>query len=189
MNMMQSELKLLAAGSLLLVLAGCANSSGIAPSATMLVPHTLAGQPDNAAFPQQRWWQTLGDQQLDALITQAIAKNHSLKVVQTRMATARAVVAETDSTRYPQINADAQSTREHLSANSIYPPPLGGSDITMSTASISAQWQIDWFGKQRAALDAAIGQARAAQADAQAAQVILATSVAQQYFSLARLQQ
>lgn len=191
MNMMQSELKLLAAGSLLFVLAGCANPSGIAPSATMLVPHTLAAgsQTDAALFPRQSWWQSFGDDQLDALISRAIATNHSLKVVQTRMATAQAVVAGTDSARYPQINADAQSTREHLSANSIYPPPLGGSDITMSTASISAQWQIDWFGKQRAALDAAIGQARAAQADAQAAQVILATSVAQQYFSLARLQQ
>jgi NodT family efflux transporter outer membrane factor (OMF) lipoprotein len=187
--MMQSGYKLLAAASLLFALAGCANPSGIAPGATMLVPHTLAGQPDNAAFPQQRWWQSLGDPQLDALITRAIANNHSLKAVQTRMNAAQAMVAAADSARYPQVNAEAESTRQHLSANSIYPPPLGGSIVTMSTARIAAQWQIDWFGKQRAALDAAIGQERAAQADAQAAQVILAATVAQHYFGLARLQQ
>ncbi|MGA7594765.1 MAG: TolC family protein, partial [Gallionella sp.] len=188
MNMMKSG-NILTAASLMFALAGCASPTGIAPGATMLVPHTLAGQPDHAAFPQQRWWQSLGDQQLDALITRAIANNHSLKAVQTRMNAAQAMVAEADSARYPQVYAEAESTRQHLSANSIYPPPLGGSEVTMSTARIAAQWQIDWFGKQRAALDAAIGQERAAQADAQAAQVILAASVAQQYFGLARLQQ
>ena len=187
MSLIQPGFRLLAAGSLLFALAGCANPSGIAPGATMLVPHTLSGQPDNAAFPQQHWWQSLGDPQLDALITRAIANNHSLKAVQTRLNAAQAMVAAADSTRYPQVNAEAESTRQHLSANSIYPPPLGGSVVTMSTARIAAQWQIDWFGKQRAALDAAIGQERAAQADSQAAQVVLAASVAQQYFSLARL--
>jgi len=191
MSMMQSSFRMQSAGILLLALTGCANLSGIEPGATMLVPHSLAAgsQPDTAIFPRQHWWQSFGDDQLDALISRAIAKNHSLKVVQDRMNTAQTVVAEADSARYPQINANAQSTRQHLSANSIYPPPLGGSVITMSAAGISAQWQIDWFGRQRAALDAAIGQARAAEADMQAAQVILATSVAQQYFGLARLQE
>jgi NodT family efflux transporter outer membrane factor (OMF) lipoprotein len=191
MNKPQDPNKILGAVifSLILSLTGCANLSGIEPSATMLVPHTLAVQPDSAVFPQQLWWQNLGDKQLDSLVTRAIADNHSLKAVQTLMNAAQAMVAEADSERYPQVNANAESTRQHLSANSIYPPPLGGSNVTMSTARISAQWQIDWFGKQRAALDAAVGQFRAAQADAQAAQVILAASVAQQYFSLARLQQ
>ncbi len=189
--MMPSSFRKRSATLLLLTLAGCANYSGIEPGASILVPHSLstAGQPDAAVFPQQRWWQVFSDGQLDALIARAIANNPGLKAAQSRLATARALAAETDSARYPQVNADAQSTREHLSANSIYPPPLGGSDVTMSSASISAQWQIDWFGKQRAALDAAIGQARAAEADEQAAQVILAASVAQQYFGLARLQQ
>ncbi|MGA9667394.1 MAG: efflux transporter outer membrane subunit [Gallionella sp.] len=189
--MMPPSFRKPSAALFLLALAGCANVPGIGPNAALLVPHSrsTASRPDAAVFPQQRWWQVFSDEQLDALIARAIASNPGLKAVQSRMAAARAVVAETDSARYPQVNADAQSTRERLSANSIYPPPLGGSDVTLSSASISAQWQIDWFGKQRAALDAAIGQARAAEADEQAAQVILAASVAQQYFGLARLQQ
>ena len=189
--MMPSYFRKRSAAILLLALAGCASSSGIEPNAAMLVPHTLsaASRPDGAVFPQQRWWHSLGDEQLDQLISRAIANNPDLKAAQSRMAAARAVAAETDSARYPQVNADVQSTREHLSENSIYPPPLGGSDVTMSSAAISAQWQIDWFGKQRAALDAAIGQAQAAEADEQAAQAILASTVAQQYFGLARLQE
>lgn len=175
--------------ALLSALAGCADFSGIAPQATMRKPQLAGDLADKTIFPQQNWWTIFGDDKLDALILRAIEKNHNLKVVQSRMNAAQAIVDETDSARYPQINADAQSTRERLSANSIYPPPLGGSTVTMSTVRISAQWQIDWFGKQRAALDAAIGQTRAAEADMQAAKVILASSVAQQYFSLARLQE
>jgi len=176
--------------SALLVLAGCADFSGIAPQAKMLVPQAVntSTQADTAVFPQQRWWQAFGDTQLDDLITQAIAHNPSLKVAQSRMLQAQAAVSVADSVRYPQVNATAQSTRERLSANSIYPPPLGGSTVSMNSAMVSASWQFDWFGKQRAVLEAALGQARAAQADTQAAQVVLAAGVAQQYFSLARLQ-
>ena len=84
MNMMRSYFRTQSAGVLLLALAGCANLSGIEPGATMLVPHSLAAgsQPDTAIFPQQHWWQSFDDDQLDALISRAIAKNHSLKVVQ-----------------------------------------------------------------------------------------------------------
>ncbi len=176
--------------SALLVLTGCADFSGIAPQAKMLAPQAIStgNQADTSVFPQQRWWQTFGDAQLDALIAQAIAHNPSLKIAQSRMLQAQAAVSVADSVRYPQVNATAQSTRERLSANSIYPPPLGGSTVSMNSAMVAATWQFDWFGKQRAALEAALGQARAAQADTQAAQVVLAADVALQYFSLARLQ-
>jgi hypothetical protein len=74
------------------------------------------------------------------------------------MREAEAAIASADSARYPQVNAAAQSTRERLSANSIYPPPLGGSTVSMNSATVSAAWQFDLFGKQRAALEAAIGR-------------------------------
>jgi len=46
---------------------------------------------------------------------------------------------------------------------------------------------LDFFGKNRAALDAALNAAQAAQADAQAARVLLASNVARAYFQLARI--
>ena len=192
MNPRNRLISLSAAGTLLFVLTGCASFTGITPQSTMLTPQALRAtsqrNTDTTIFPQQRWWQSFGDAELDALIAQAIAHNPTLKIAQSRLLEAQAAVATADSARYPQVHAAAQSTRERLSANSIYPPPLGGSTVSMNSATISAQWQFDWFDKQRAALDAAIGQARAAQADTQAAQAVLAANVAQQYFSLARLQ-
>jgi NodT family efflux transporter outer membrane factor (OMF) lipoprotein len=171
------------------VLSGCADDSGIALNSTMREPQSQNTQTQPAVFPAQQWWQSFGDTQLDALIAQAIEKNYSLKVVQSHMRAADALVASADSARYPELNLGAQSTREHLSANSIYPPPLGGNVVTMSSVRLAGQWQIDWFGKQRALLDAAIGASRAAEADMQAARVLLAATVATHYFNLARLQE
>ncbi|BBP00418.1 efflux transporter outer membrane subunit [Sulfuriferula nivalis] len=190
MNLDQHLIKLPLVTALLLTLAGCADFSGIAPQSKLLTPHALSAsnQADATVFPQQHWWQAYGDTQLDDLIAQAIAHNPSLKIAQSRMLQAQAAASVADSALYPQVNAAAQSTRERLSANSIYPPPLGGSTVWMNSATVSASWQFDWFGKQHAALEAALGQVRAAQADTQAAQVVLAANVAQQYFSLARLQ-
>jgi len=51
---------------------------------------------------------------------------------------------------------------------------------------IDASWEWDLFGRQQAALAAAVGQSKAAQAEAQAASVLLASNVAAAYVNLAR---
>lgn len=184
--------KWLGASVLMLALSGCADFSGITPQSKMrvsLASNTSSNQAgDLAVFPQQQWWQTYHDAQLNALINQALEHSPTLKQAEIRLRIAQAGASEATSLRYPQVDASARSTRERLSENSIYPPPLGGSTVSMNAATISAQWQIDWFGKQRATLEAAIGLSRAAEADAQAAKLMLATQVVQQYFNLARLQ-
>ncbi|MCZ8256530.1 MAG: efflux transporter outer membrane subunit, partial [Polaromonas sp.] len=67
------------------------------------------------------------------------------------------------------------------------PPPLAGSIRESGTAQLNASWELDFFGKNRAALDAALGSANAAEADAQAARVLLASNVARTWFQLVRL--
>ncbi|GIX23589.1 MAG: hypothetical protein KatS3mg122_0820 [Caldimonas sp.] len=67
------------------------------------------------------------------------------------------------------------------------PPPLAGSMATSATLQLSGAWEIDFFGRHRAALQAALGQVRAAQAEAAAAQLLLTSQVAQTYVQLARL--
>ncbi|RYF37492.1 MAG: efflux transporter outer membrane subunit, partial [Comamonadaceae bacterium] len=76
---------------------------------------------------------------------------------------------------------------QRYTANGAVPAPLAGSIKDVGTAQLSASWELDFFGKNRAALDAALGSAQAAEADAQAARVLLASNVARSYFQLARL--
>jgi NodT family efflux transporter outer membrane factor (OMF) lipoprotein len=65
---------------------------------------------------------------------------------------------------------------------------LGGNVYDIANLQATASWDLDLFGKHRAALDAAVGQTRAAQADAQAARLLIASQVVRAYFSLGRLQ-
>lgn len=173
----------------LLALAGCASMDGVAPSEAKLrnvsVPAANAGaeaQPIAA-----EWWRDLGDAQLDDLIARALRDNPSLKVAQARLARAQAVLEVADAALLPQVNGQLDLTRQRYTANGAVPPPLAGSVRDSGTLQLSASWELDFFGKYRAALDSALGTSRAAQADAQAARVLLASQVARGYVQLARI--
>lgn len=172
-----------------LFLSGCADFSGIAPKATLKAPQ-MTGLPtsDAQGTVTADWWRGMGDAQLDHLIDQALQNNPSLQVAQARETRAQAVAGLTDSARWPQASAELDLTRQRFSAESLYPPPYGGAMWNTGTLQLNVGWELDFFGKHRAALDAALGEARAATIDAQAARVLLASQVARTYVQWARLQ-
>lgn len=176
------------ASSIVLTLAGCASSAGIAPSAQVSAPASvgLDGAGTTPALAAD-WWRAFGDARLADLIDRALAGNPSLKVAQARLARAEAAVGGAQATEGVQVNGALDVTRQRYSANSIYPPPLGGSVQTLGTAQVSASWEFDFFGRNRAAIEAAVGAQRAAQAEVQAARVMLASNVARTYVQLGRL--
>jgi NodT family efflux transporter outer membrane factor (OMF) lipoprotein len=171
--------------------AGCADMSGIAPTALMRGPAEL-GLSDSlgilgAEWGEQDFWRIFGDPQLDSLEERALVGSPSVQLAVTRLSRAQAFVAASAGHLLPVVGAGAEAQRDLYSAHSLYPPPLGGGVFNSATLQINASWELDFFGKNRAALDAAIGSAQAAAADAQAARLLLATSVARNYFQLARL--
>ncbi|MBS0506184.1 MAG: efflux transporter outer membrane subunit [Proteobacteria bacterium] len=172
----------------LAALTGCADMSGIAPQARLRDGATL-GLPAGARFEApEDWWRGFGDARLNALIAQALADNPALAQAQARIARAQAFAETAHAAQGPQLNAGLDYTRQRYSANGLYPPGVAGATIGVETARLTGSWELDFFGKNRAALQAALGQAQAAQADAQAARLLLASRVAQAYFQLARLQ-
>jgi NodT family efflux transporter outer membrane factor (OMF) lipoprotein len=180
----------LAALAAALVLAGCANLSGIEPQSRMRDPQSvgLDGQPAPAAFaPHVDWWRDFGDAQLDQLVAQALEGNPSLKLAQARLARAQAVSEVARSAKLPQVNGSFDANRQRYSENGLFPPPIAGSTLDSATTRLSGTWELDFFGKNQAALDAALGAARAAQADTEAARVLLASNVARAYFQLAKV--
>ena len=175
---------------------GCANFAGIGPKARMTEAQTLGlpsaaastPAPAEPAAPRVAWWSRFGDAQLDTLVQMALDKQPSLRLAQARVARAQALAGVVESADLPNVTASAEAMRQRITANGIYPPPLAGNVIEMPNAQISASYEFDLFGKNRAALDAALGQVRAAQADSQAAELLLATQVTRSYFTLLRLQ-
>jgi NodT family efflux transporter outer membrane factor (OMF) lipoprotein len=59
--------------------------------------------------------------------------------------------------------------------------------FNIGEGTLNASWEFDFFGRNRAAVEAAVGTQRAAQADLMAARNLLATSVARLYVQLCRL--
>lgn len=174
--------------SLVLFVTGCASYQGITPVSQLQSPAQLgASQATEVDWPVQNWWQQFGDATLTQLINQALSDNPSLKLAQARISKANAAAGLAQSNLGLQVSGDLSSERQRFSEHGIYPPPLGGNVYTLNNASLGASWEFDFFGRNQAALNAALGNVRAAQADAQAARVLLASNIARSYFGLARL--
>jgi NodT family efflux transporter outer membrane factor (OMF) lipoprotein len=132
------------------------------------------------------WWTALGDPVLNGLIDQALKSQPSLQVVEARLSKAQAQAIAAQGATLPSVQATGEVDRQRFTENGLIPPPLGGTTQNTGTLQLEGQWELDLFGRQRALLDAAIGQSRAAQADAQAARVLLSSQVARAYVQLAR---
>ncbi|HUX28074.1 MAG TPA: efflux transporter outer membrane subunit [Terracidiphilus sp.] len=170
-----------------LLLAGCASGGHLQPGAQLVGAAQLGLAAGPADFPRSDWWAQFNDPELNRLIQQALADNPSLQQAQARMRQAQAAVGLAQSSLEPRLGAALDSTRQRFSENDIYPPPLGGGMYTENRALLEGSYEFDFFGRNGAQLEAAVGQARAAEAEAQAARVLLATNVAASYFNLARL--
>ena len=175
-------------GGLVLGLAACASDAGIRTEARALSGAELGLTSDRAQpVVSPDWWLAWGDEGLSQLIAQALRAQPSLKLAQARLARAQAAAEGEQAADGPRLSASADATRQHFSANSIYPPPLGGSIRTLANAQLAGSWEFDFFGRHRAAIEAALGQERAAAADVQAARQWLASQVAQTWVQLGRL--
>ncbi|WP_438998826.1 efflux transporter outer membrane subunit [Variovorax beijingensis] len=180
-----------AAVLLVAALAGCADMAGIGSEARLRDAASLGIAADRsaAAVPgvERQWWLAFGDAQLNALIDQAVAGNPNLQVARARLARAQASADIAGAALKPKVNGELDLNRQKFNSNYIYPEPLGGSTQNIGLLQLGASWELDFFGKNRTALEAAIGSANAAAADADAARVLLASNVARSYFQWARL--
>ncbi|WPP01459.1 efflux transporter outer membrane subunit [Pseudomonas sp. HR96] len=173
-----------------LILAGCANTHGLHPGGPSLDAKTLqAGQSlsginlSPAAWPRADWWTGLGDPQLDGLIREALRDSPDMAMAQARAHQASAQAYAADADRMPTVNAEGGVTRSRLAREQ---DPTGQGDLygTVRTLEATFNYNFDLWGGQRANWEAALGQARAAEVDRQAAALTLAADVARAYSDL-----
>lgn len=173
-----------------LALAGCADMGKIQPQARQLSTAQLrAGSAITTAsadvqWPQERWWQALHDPQLDQLVTAAQADNPSLHVAQARVRQAAALAGITRAATLPRVDASASSTRELFPAHASVPPPLAGHYAWLNTATLSGSYDLDQWGRNRAALTAALDETRVASAEEQMARLALQAAIVRSYIQL-----
>ena len=187
----RSRLGMLALGALL-GLAGCAQLPELGPlpaardaghyqSATSFAAPALA-------WPDDSWWTAYGDAQLDALIAEALRDSPDMAIAAARLRRAEASAQIAGAPLLPQIDANASATSQRQSYNYLIPQaqlPQGWKDYGQATLNFS--WEIDFWGKNRAALAAASSSLEAQRAECAQARLTLTTSLVSAYAELARL--
>jgi NodT family efflux transporter outer membrane factor (OMF) lipoprotein len=141
-----------------------------------------------AAWPGEGWWLAYGDAQLDALIEEALRGSPDLDLARARLHAAMARVQGAHATRIPEVTGTASFTEEKQSYNDLIPKtalPQGWNDYGLATVNVA--WELDFWGKNRAALAAAVSEQRAAQVEVAQTRLILSTSVASAYAGLVHL--
>lgn len=171
-----------------LLLAGCAHVPAD-PGTAKGPDFAQAQHPDTIvlarnAWPVEQWWRDYRDQQLDNLMDQALAASPTLAAAQARFGVAQAVVKSEQAAGGAQVGVGAGLNRQRYSANGLFPEPIGGSWYTDSTLQLRASYDLDWWGKHRAQVAAAVGEANANAAEAAQARQALTALIAQSYFRL-----
>jgi outer membrane protein, multidrug efflux system len=163
------------------LLAACANTSATNPSLSTPLDERFT-QNAAQAEPQDivTFWRAFNDPVLSTLVEQALQGNVDVRLAQARLREAEANAGEARAGRLPSLGVNASMARVD---------PLGavrsGNEYS---ASGSFNWELDFFGRNRRASDAAVAQVTAGQAGVGAAQRVLTAELATQYLNLRGLQ-
>jgi NodT family efflux transporter outer membrane factor (OMF) lipoprotein len=173
------------------LLAACAGSGDLHTHSRPLAAQTLAVQQSlaalplsKAAWPQEDWWTTFGDPQLDRLMRSALPGQPSLRAAEARVRQAQAVAGVSRAALQPQGQLAIKGAQQRFSENGIYPKTLAGHVDSLDDAQLGVSQELDFWGRNRAAFDAAIDRVHAAEVDAQAARLMLTTGLALTYLRL-----
>lgn len=178
------------AAVLLILLAGC-SFSDLKPQSRMLSPEdageTLADSGitlSPAAWPTETWWTSFNDPQLNTLVEEALADSPTLRSAAARVRQAGALEAIESASLLPRIDAAASTTRERFSANGTTPAPVKGTWQNVDQATLNVGYELDFWGKNHSAVEAAVGRRHALEVDSHAAALMLSTSIVQTYIAL-----
>ncbi|TCJ12751.1 efflux transporter outer membrane subunit [Parasulfuritortus cantonensis] len=175
-----------------LLAAGCAPLPTLSPPATARPAADYGTEATFAAaataWPAAHWWSEYGDAQLNVLIEEALANSPDMAAAASRLRRAEALQQVAGAALAPRVDANGSISEQKQSYNHLMPrsvTPAGWHDYGL--LSLDFSWQLDFWGRNRAALAAALSQRDAARAEFAGAGLVLAAAIASDYADLARL--
>jgi len=144
--------------------------------------------PKAADVANTKWWEQFDDQALNALIDTALRENRDLLIAAARVDQFIGALSTTRSQFYPQLAYSLDASRNRASRVG-QPPIAAGGDpyYTLYQGALSAQWQIDLFGRIRRQSEAVQAQVYASEQGRRGVVLTLVTSVAASYIGLRAL--
>lgn len=169
-------LRLLAGAAGLLWLAGCALPRPPAAAAATAPPQWYAPLPHGGTLVDLRqWWQQFNDPVLVDLVEAAQTVAPTVASAGSRIAQARAARVGANAALLPALDGGLSASRGNTQT---------GLPTTVVQASAQAAWELDLFGGNRAAADAAQARLQGAQAGWHDARVAVAAETASSYVNL-----
>ncbi len=120
------------------------------------------------------WYRRFGDQKLNLIIEEALAKNLTVAQALARLDQAGAVTRGTTSNLFPKINAEANSRKTWEDGD-------GREGVSQLGGALA--WEADFFGRIRSQIEADDYSERAAADDVAATRLALTADIAEAYFS------
>ena len=124
------------------------------------------------------WWTVFNDPQLNDLEKQVEVSNQNLIQAEANYRQAKALVAQTQATIFPDVTGGASATRSKAAGVS------GGSAVNNFALKAAASWDIDVWGRIRRQIEAAKDQAKASEADIANAKLSAQITLANDYMQL-----
>lgn len=179
-------LKLTIASALALVLAGCSLGPAYRrPASPSVAAWRTRIAPAANGWPSADWWRGFDSPELDHLVGEAEGANDDLAAAIARVREADAQATVAGAALYPTL--DASFTGERAGRYNLFSPRGGGLYNRLFAAQVSASYEIDFWGQNRALRAAALATAAANRYDRTTVELTVESSVASTYFAVLEL--
>jgi len=161
--------------------------SGIAPPAAWQSPHSESATRSNV-----QWWSQFGSPQLDRLVEQARVGSFDLSAAMARVRQAQAETVVAGGSLLPEVKAGLNANRQKLLRGNGYSQLDADSSnkaVDYFDANLSASYEIDFWGGQRASRDSAQFALQASEFDQATVELTLLSGVANGYAQTLSLQE
>jgi len=166
-----------------LLACGCATESSPQPPPIAPAAFEYGTAAPGASWPAQDWYRGFGSDELNEFVDLAVRDNTDLTVARERVAQADARARQAGAMILPKVSVDANAT--YLSGHS----QQGSGHELDWFAMLSASYEVDFWGKNRATTNAARLQAGASRAERDAVALTLLGGVAGEYFQVLALRE
>lgn len=177
---------------LLILMVGCAPMHDNRQSLSQQTPAVNVDSALPAAlkngWPDSQWWKAYHDPQLNALIDSTLKNSPDMQVAEQRIQLAEAQAKAVKAQDGPEIDFSADVERQKMSAEGLMGPfatDLDGNTgpwYTNGTFGLTAGWNLDLWGKNRAEVAASIGEVKAREAEREQTRQLLASGVSRLYW-------
>jgi len=171
----------------LLALSGCLLGPNYERPAVDAPPAFRFAESDAKDLVNTAWWEQFQDPALNALIATALADNKDVKIAAARVEQFLGQFVTTRSQLFPQVAAGFDAQRQRVPLGSTQLPSGVGPVFNQFQATLSASWEIDFFGKLRRQTEAARASLLSSEEGRRATILTLVASVASSYVNLLSL--